>query len=212
MRQLSLVDQVINQFDQVLRTLSPKTETAKQANPADQASENELDKQERKISAGYMRVNHAGEVCAQALYQGQALTAKLPKVRGEMEKAAAEEVDHLVWCAERLEELGSHRSILDPLWYTLSFSIGATAGLINDKISLGFVAATEEQVCKHLQNHLDKLPENDLKSRAIVTQMLEDEERHASNALAAGGYDFPAPVKSFMTLTSKAMTLSSYHI
>jgi len=159
-----------------------------------------------------MRVNHTGEVCAQALYQGQALTAKLPGVRVEMEKAAEEEIDHLVWCQDRIDALGSHTSYLNPVWYGISFAIGAGAGLVNDKVSLGFVAATEDQVCKHLQDHLQKLPVSDSCSRAVVAQMLEDEARHADMALNAGGYNFPAPVKGLMTLVSKVMTTTSYRI
>jgi ubiquinone biosynthesis monooxygenase Coq7 len=159
-----------------------------------------------------MRVNHAGEVCAQALYQGQALTAKLPEVGEQMEHAAAEEIDHLAWCEERIQELGGRTSALNPLWYAMSFGIGAGAGLISDKLSLGFVAATEDQVCAHLQLHLEELPGNDQKSRAIVEQMLEDEARHAQSALDAGGHQFPAPVKKLMTLVSAAMTGSSYRL
>jgi 3-demethoxyubiquinol 3-hydroxylase len=167
---------------------------------------------ERKHAAGLMRVNHAGEVCAQALYQGQALTAKLPEVRHEMEHAAEEEIDHLAWCQERIEGLGSHTSLLNPLWYGMSFGIGASAGLLSDRVSLGFVAATEHQVCKHLQSHLEELPAQDDKSRAIVTEMLEDEEKHAHTALEAGGYRFPAPIKGLMSLVSKAMTKTSYRL
>ena len=130
-----------------------------------------------------MRVNHAGEVCAQALYQGQALTAKLPEVGQQMEEAAAEEIDHLAWCEERITELGGNTSLLNPIWYAMSFGIGAGAGLISDKLSLGFVAATEDQVCEHLKIHLDQLPVNDHKSRAIVEEMLVDEERHAMDVV-----------------------------
>jgi ubiquinone biosynthesis monooxygenase Coq7 len=171
-----------------------------------------LSDDERKHAAGLMRVNHSGEVCAQALYQGQALTAKLPKVRLEMEQAAAEEVDHLAWCQERLDSLDSQPSLLNPLWYGLSFGVGAVAGLVGDKVSLGFVAATEEQVCKHLESHLQSLPAQDEKSRAVVGKMLEDEAKHAHAALDAGGVNFPAPVKGAMTLMSKLMTEASYKI
>jgi len=159
-----------------------------------------------------MRVNHTGEVCAQALYQGQALTAKLPTVRTEMQQAAAEEVDHLVWCEQRLRELDSQPSYLNPAWYGLSFALGAVAGAIGDKVSLGFVAATEERVCSHLRDHLKSLPEEDRKSRLILQQMLEDEQRHGDNALEAGGTDFPRPIKDAMTAVSKVMTSSSYRI
>ena len=211
--QLSVVDRLIVQADRALRTLAGASDlTAERPSPATTLYETELNEQEKRHAAGLMRVNHAGEVCAQALYQGQALTAKLPDVRAEMEKAAAEEVDHLVWCQQRLDELGSHTSYLNPLWYGLSFAIGAGAGLVSDRVSLGFVAATEDQVCRHLNSHLAKLPEQDARSRAVVEQMLEDEARHADAALAAGGMDFPAPVKVMMTLVSKAMTFSSYRL
>lgn len=159
-----------------------------------------------------MRVNHAGEVCAQALYQGQALTAKLPEVGQQMAEAAAEEVDHLVWCEERIQQLDGRTSLLNPLWYAASFGIGAAAGLVSDKLSLGFVAATEDQVCNHLQQHLEELPTADHKSRAVIEQMLVDEKRHAETALDAGGYPFPTPVKKMMTLVSKAMTATSYRL
>ena len=215
--QLSFVDRLIVQADRALRTLAGASDlTAERPSPASRLHETELNEQlneqEKRHAAGLMRVNHAGEVCAQALYQGQALTAKLPGVRTEMEKAAAEEVDHLVWCQQRIDELGSHTSYLNPLWYGLSFAIGAGAGLVSDRVSLGFVAATEDQVCRHLNSHLAKLPEQDVRSRAVVEQMLEDEARHADAALAAGGMDFPAPVKVMMTLVSKAMTFSSYRL
>jgi ubiquinone biosynthesis monooxygenase Coq7 len=210
---LSLIDRLIVQADRALRTLAGASDlTAERASPARSLNESDLTAQEKRHAAGLMRVNHAGEVCAQALYQGQALTARLPDVRAEMEKAAAEEVDHLVWCQERIDELDSHTSYLNPLWYGLSFAIGAGAGLVSDRVSLGFVAATEHQVCQHLQNHLAELPLQDVKSRAVVEQMLDDEARHADVALAAGGIDFPQPVKVMMTLVSKAMTYSSYRL
>lgn len=211
-RHLSPADQLLTQMDRALRTLAPGKVTHQRPSPAQEHNEAEMNDEERKHAAGLMRVNHSGEVCAQALYQGQALTAKLPEVRKEMEHAAEEEVDHLAWCQERIDSLGSHTSVLNPLWYGLSFGIGATAGLISDRMSLGFVAATEDQVCKHLQSHLQELPAQDEKSRAVVTTMLEDEAKHAHTALEAGGHKFPAPVKGIMTLVSKAMTKTSYRI
>ncbi len=211
-RRLSFIDQVLTNADRALRALTPDTQVHNRPSPGKYVSETELTTQEKKHAAGLMRVNHSGEICAQALYQGQALTAKLPEVRHEMEDAADEEIDHLAWCEERIKQLDSHTSVLNPLWYSLSFGIGAGAGLISDKVSLGFVAATEEQVCKHLQSHLQALPEQDHKSRAIVETMLEDEAKHAHTALAAGGLNFPAPVKGLMTLVSKAMTKTSYRI
>lgn len=212
MRQLTAIDQFIAHTDRALRTLSNAKQPTQRPSPASGVAEQDLSAEEKRHAAGLMRVNHSGEVCAQALYQGQALTAKLPHVRAEMEHAAAEEIDHLVWCQDRLDALNSHPSYLNPLWYGLSFAIGAGAGLVSDKVSLGFVAATENQVCKHLQKHLEDLPAQDQKSRAVVTQMLEDEARHADMALNAGGYNFPAPVKGLMTLVSKAMTKTSYRI
>ena len=213
MRHLSPLDQLIINADRALRTLAAGSDmTAERPSPARPLDENELTDAEREHSAALMRVNHTGEVCAQALYQGQALTAKLPHVRTEMEKAAAEEIDHLVWCQERIDALGSHTSYLNPVWYGLSFAIGAGAGLVSDKVSLGFVAATEDQVCKHLEHHLQQLPAQDTRSRAVVEQMLDDEARPADMALNAGGYRFPAPVKGLMTLVSKVMTTTSYRI
>lgn len=212
MRHLSPLDNLIIKADRTLRTLAGADQHAKRPSPARQHIEQPLDENAQRHAAGLMRVNHAGEVCAQALYQGQALTAKLPDIRKEMEHAATEEVDHLVWCKERIEALDSHTSYLNPVWYGLSFAIGAGAGLISDKVSLGFVAATEEQVCKHLAKHLDDLPREDEKSRAVVAQMLRDEARHADMALGAGGHTFPAPVKGLMTLVSKVMTETSYRI
>ncbi|HEY8940420.1 MAG TPA: 2-polyprenyl-3-methyl-6-methoxy-1,4-benzoquinone monooxygenase [Cellvibrio sp.] len=212
-RHLSLIDNFIINADRALRTLAAGSDmTCERPSPARPLDEADLDDSERRHAAALMRVNHTGEVCAQALYQGQALTAKLPQVRNEMEHAAEEEIDHLVWCQERIDALGSHTSYLNPVWYGLSFAIGAGAGLVSDKISLGFVAATEDQVCKHLQSHLQQLPVTDLRSRAVVEQMLADEARHADMALSAGGYNFPAPVKGIMTLVSKAMTQTSYYI
>ncbi len=211
-RALSSIDQLITGFDRALRSLSRRTQPAARPSPAQGKPEAELSDDAQRHAAGLMRVNHSGEVCAQALYQGQALTAKLTDVREEMEHAADEEIDHLAWCEQRLNELNSRPSLLNPAWYALSFSIGAGAGLLSDRISLGFVAATEEQVCKHLRAHLKALPEQDLRSRAVVSTMLEDEARHADRALEAGGHDFPAPVKAGMTLISRAMTFSSYRI
>ena len=212
-RHLSLIDKVIINADRALRTLAAGSDmTCERPSPAHPLEEADLSEAERKKAAALMRVNHTGEVCAQALYQGQALTAKLPHIRAEMEHAAEEEIDHLVWCQERIDSLGSHTSYLNPIWYGLSFAIGAGAGLVSDKVSLGFVAATEDQVCKHLQEHLLQLPEQDIRSRAVVEQMLVDEAQHAEMALNAGGYRFPVPVKGLMTLVSKAMTTTSYRI
>lgn len=208
----SFFDQLILQTDHALRTLTGAEQHNGRPSPAENIHNDTLTDNERQHAAGLMRVNHCGEVCAQALYQGQALTAKLPDVRNKMAEAAIEEIDHLEWCQERIDSLNSHTSILNPLWYSMSFAVGAGAGLISDKISLGFVAATEDQVCQHLEEHLKSLPDNDHQSRAVVETMLEDEARHATTALEAGGLDFPAPVKSAMTLVSKVMTKASYRI
>ena len=211
-RRLSLLDRVITEADSALRTVTNRGHAAGRPSPSSGHADTGLSAQERRHVAGLMRVNHTGEGCAQALYQGQALTAKLPTVREEMQQAAAEEVDHLVWCEQRLQELDSGPSVLNPAWYGLSFALGAVAGAISDKVSLGFVAATEERVCNHLRDHLKSLPEDDRKSRLILQKMLEDEQRHGDKALKAGGTDFPRPVKDAMTLISKVMTGSSYRI
>lgn len=211
-RQYSFFDKLISNADQALRTLIPGAASAYRESPAEERDEHSLNEQEAKHAAALMRINHTGEVCAQALYQGQALTAKLPEVREAMEEAAAEEIDHLVWCEDRIKELGGRTSLLNPLFYGLSFGVGALAGKISDKVSLGFVAATEEQVCKHLTSHLTSLPVQDEKSKAILLQMLEDEAKHATTALDAGGYKFPLPVKLAMTGLSKVMTKSVYRI
>lgn len=171
-----------------------------------------MEPSQSKHIAGLMRINHTGEVCAQALYQGQALTAKLPGVRDKMQQAANEEVDHLAWCQQRLNELDSSTSVLNPLFYAASFGIGAAAGIAGDKWSLGFVAETEKQVCRHLQSHLEQIPIQDKKSRAILDQMNEDEAKHATDALAAGGAELPPPIKAAMTLMSKVMTKTTYRI
>ncbi len=159
-----------------------------------------------------MRVNHTGEVCAQALYKGQAATARLPRIRRQMEISAQEEEDHLYWCQQRITELNSHTSFLNPLWYVLSFGIGAGAGVIGDRWSLGFVEETEHQVCAHLQGHLEKLPQKDERSRKILQQMQEDEARHAQTAHQAGAMALPFPVKKLMQSVAKVMTTTAYRI
>lgn len=212
LRRLSFVDRLLVQGDHALRTLTGTETVSSRPSPSGGIAESELSDSERQHAAGLMRVNHSGEVCAQALYQGQSMTASLPGIRAEMELAAQEEVDHLLWCEERLEQLHSRPSVLNPLWYGLSFGIGAGAGLISDKISLGFVAATEDQVCHHLEGHLGSLPRQDGKSRAIVEQMLIDERKHGHNALQAGGTEFPALVKMIMTGVSSVMTTISYRL
>lgn len=213
MRDKTPIDALVLGFDRFIRTVSGR-HAAERASPAeavaDAAADAAMSPDERAHAAGLMRVNHAGEVCAQALYEGQALVARDEKVRATLLRAAQEEEDHLAWCNDRLDELGSRPSVLNPVWYGLSYAIGAATGLLGDRVSLGFVAATEEQVCAHLERHLDSLPTNDVRSRAVVVQMHEDEERHGTHALEAGGAPFAEPVKALMTLVSRAMTESSY--
>ncbi|MEB6680731.1 MULTISPECIES: 2-polyprenyl-3-methyl-6-methoxy-1,4-benzoquinone monooxygenase [Acinetobacter] len=211
MRQYTGLDKLIHSFDQALRSLVPGTTSSQRENPA-QPVETQLTVIDARHVAGLMRVNHSGEVCAQALYHGQAMTAKLPNVRREMEQAAIEEQDHLAWCEDRLKELDSHTSLLNPVWYGLSFGMGAIAGIAGDKYSLGFVAETERQVSMHLQHHISQLPPQDERSRRILEQMNEDELHHRDTALNAGGVDLPVPVKIAMTGISKLMTKTSYFI
>ncbi|MGQ7245963.1 2-polyprenyl-3-methyl-6-methoxy-1,4-benzoquinone monooxygenase [Halomonas sp. V046] len=210
-RSLSGTDRVIHQFDNVLRTLVPGAASASRPSPAtDAVVDGEMSLDERHHAAGLMRINHTGEVCAQALYQGQGLTAKLPDVRGQMEEAAQEEIDHLAWCEDRLTELKAHPSRLNPVFFAASFGMGALAGAVGDRVSLGFVAATEEQVGKHLDEHIETLPGGDRRSRAVLRQMAIDEAHHAQQALEAGGARFPAPLKAGMTLMSRVMTKTVY--
>lgn len=205
-------DHLINAFDNALRTLHGIYSTQTRDNPAGDMQEAELSDDERKHVAGLMRVDHVGEICAQALYQGQALTAADEKTRQHMLKAAAEETDHLAWCDERIKELDSHTSLLNPIWYAGSFIIGAAAGAAGKGWNLGFVVETERQVEAHLDDHLQLLPENDQRSRVILQQMKEDEIRHADNALHAGGKPLPEPVREVMRLASKVMTSTAYWI
>ena len=209
-RQYSPFDQLIHGLDQALHTILGPAPEASRPNPATDKLEAELTAAERELAGRLMRVNHAGEISAQALYQGQALTARLPTVREKMEQASVEENDHLAWTGERIRELGTHTSVLAPLWYAGSFAIGALAGVAGDKWSLGFVAETEHQVIRHLDAHLARLPQHDAKSRTILEQMRTDEARHATTALAAGGATLPEPIRQLMALTSKTMTTTAY--
>lgn len=211
-RQLSFLDKIICEADQVLRTLARDAATAQRTSPASAHAEAGLSDDERRQVAGFMRVNHTGEVCAQALYQGQALTAKLPAVRADMQQAASEEVDHLAWCQQRLNELGAPASRLNPLFYGASFAVGALAGLAGDKWSLGFVAATEAQVCEHLQGHLNQLPLSDKRTRAVLAQMHQDEAAHRQMAIDAGAAELPAPVQQAMGVMAKVMTTTTYYL
>jgi 3-demethoxyubiquinol 3-hydroxylase len=204
----SALDTLISQFDSALRALAG-SHNAHRPSPANGIDETVAAGNARHV-AGLMRVNHAGEIAAQALYNGQAATARSAGTRDSMIAAARDETDHLVWCTERIHELGGHRSVLNPLWYAGSFAIGAIAGLAGDRVSLGFVAETEKQVVKHLEAHLSKLPQDDQRTRAILEKMRDDEARHGNDATAAGGMTLPAPIQRLMTLTSKVMTKTAY--
>ncbi|WP_229146114.1 2-polyprenyl-3-methyl-6-methoxy-1,4-benzoquinone monooxygenase [Alcanivorax sp. 1008] len=210
-RQLSPLDKLLSSADNALRTLTPGT-TKAERQPRDDAPAAALKDPDRHHIAGLMRINHTGEVCAQALYQGQASTASLPHVRHAMEQAAREEEDHLAWCEDRLRELNSAPSKLNPLFYAMSFGIGALAGLAGDRWSLGFVAETEHQVVRHLEDHLQQLPADDQRSRAILEQMRVDELKHAVTAEGAGGAALPPPIRNMMSLMSKVMTWSTYRV
>jgi len=211
-RDYAPADKLMLNLDQALRTLFGKPHVTERANPADNIDDIALSDEERDHIARLMRINHTGEVCAQALYQGQALTARDATTRESMERSAAEENDHLDWCEKRVQELGGRLSLLNPLWYAGSFAIGAAAGAIGDKWSLGFVAETEKQVESHLDEHLDQVPEKDLRTRAILEQMKVDEIEHGEKALNHGGVQLPSPIKAAMQLTSKLMTRSVYHL
>ena len=203
------LDRMIVEFDKGLRTLFSQAYSAR-SYPDANVPETPLDEAERKNAAALMRVNHSGEICAQALYQGQALTARDPVVQQTLQRAAQEETEHLAWTARRVHELGGHLSVLNPFWYTGSLAIGAVAGLLGDRWNLGFLAETERQVGDHLQSHLDRLPPQDEKSRAIVAQMYTDEVGHADMARSLGGAALPQPVQLAMKLNGRVMTGASY--
>ena len=211
-RQYSRADDLLMNVDQALRTLFGRPQLTERHNPAADEPDTELDEPQRDHIARLMRINHTGEVCAQALYQGQALTARNPAVRTSMERSAAEENDHLDWCEQRVEELGGRLSLLNPLWYAGSFAIGAAAGIAGDKWSLGFVAETERQVEGHLDEHLGQVPGNDRRTRAILQQMKTDEIEHGQKAMDHGGARLPMPVRALMKVTAKLMTTSVYRI
>lgn len=214
MRTLNLFDRVLSEIDQSLRTSHAAPPTTERGNPAAGIHPlAPLTDAERLQSGRLMRINHAGEIAAQGLYRGQALTAKLPDVRTQMERAAQEENDHLAWCEQRLRELDTHKSILNPMWYWGSFSIGAVAGWVGDKWSLGFVKETEDQVERHLDKHLTQLPANDLPSMVVLQKMKEDEIRHGNTAEQAGGAKLPLPIRKLvMPLMSKVMTATAGRI
>lgn len=211
-RRISRIDRLVIAFDRALRGATRVDHVSESENPAGGAADDGLDDRERRHSAGLMRVNHAGEIAAQALYHGQSLTARDAATRAAMEQAAREESDHLAWCRTRLEELGSAPSRLDPLWYAGSLAIGAGAGLAGDRWSLGFVVETERQVVEHLDDHLSRLPAGDRRSRALLQRMRADEQRHATRAHAAGGAALPRIVRRAMRAASKVMTGTAYRV
>lgn len=209
------LDKAIAVIDMGLRTVfSPAVASRPYPQPETPAasSDTALSEQERRHAAALMRINHVGEVCAQALYSGQALVSRDPANVEALKQASREEVDHLAWCERRMNELGGRKSLLNPLWFGASFGLGVTAGLLGDKWNLGFLAETEHQVSSHLNSHLQQLPAQDHASRAIVAQMKEDEEQHARKAEQLGGAALPAPVRLAMRLASKVMTQTAYHL
>jgi ubiquinone biosynthesis monooxygenase Coq7 len=211
-RHYSTIDRIIGGFDNALRTISSGPATAARPYPADGVHEAELSGQEKKHAAGLMRVNHAGEVAAQGLYQGHAAVARDPTIEAQIKHAADEELDHLAWCEQRLNELGSAPSALRPIWYGGAFIMGAASGILGDKWSLGFIEETEHQVAEHLTGHLAELPADDQRSRTIVGQMREEEEAHGANAQAAGAAELPPPIRDLMRLVAKVMTATAYRV
>jgi len=211
-RNYSRVDRIIASLDEALRISTGESPIPERENPAGDLPPASLDNDERRHVAGLMRINHTGEVCAQALYAGQAATAHHDETREAMQQAADEEIDHLAWCEERLKELDSRPSILNPFWYAGSFAIGAIAGIAGDQWSLGFVKETENQVEAHLEDHLERLPEGDGRSQAILDQMKEDEAKHADMAEAAGARDLPQSIQSAMAFTAGIMKTLAYRI
>lgn len=205
------LDHLIIEFDKGLRTLFGSARSTR-SHPDAHIPNAAMAEDEKKLSIALMRVNHSGEISAQALYQGQALTARDPVVQKKLQLAAREETDHLAWTAQRVHDLGGHVSLFNPLWYSGSLAIGALAGLLGDKWNLGFLAETERQVGEHLKSHLEKLPQQDVKSRAVVEQMVIDEASHAEIAQQLGGVSLPIPLKLAMQASAKVMTRSSYWV
>ena len=212
LRQLTPLDRLLASANNALRTVATPAGRSARPNPAEHIVDAELDARQKAHAAGLMRVNHAGEVCAQALYQGHAAVARDKTIEAQIQHAADEEFDHLAWCEQRIHELGEDVSKLSPFWYAGAFAIGAASGLLGDKWSLGFIAETEKQVCEHLDSHLEALPAEDVKSRAIVEQMRDEEEEHGDNAIVAGAADLPPPVKRLMQITAKVMTKTAYWV
>jgi ubiquinone biosynthesis monooxygenase Coq7 len=206
------LDRMVIELDRALRAVGGAARGTGRGYPAESVTEGALDDRARSHAAGLMRVNHAGEVAAQALYHGQSLTARSESVRRDLDRAAAEEEDHLIWCRRRLRELDGRSSLLDPLWYAGSFAIGALAGLAGDRVNLGFLAETERQVESHLEGHLQRLPPQDERSRAVVRQMQRDEVSHARMAERGGAARLPGPVTRLMGLVSRIMTTAAYRL
>ena len=211
-RSLSPLDRLLSGINNALTTVARPPTRATRANPASDIPESNLSTDEKSHAAGLMRVNHAGEVAAQGLYQGHAVASRDPSIEQQMRHAADEELDHLGWCEQRLDELGSRPSVLGPVWYAGAFMLGAASGALGDRWSLGFVEETERQVSEHLTGHLDALPPSDARSRAIVMQMRDEEEMHGENARLAGASGLPDPVKSLMRLTARIMTRTAYRM
>lgn len=211
-RRYSLLDHLCLGFDQALRAVSDTVKTTGRPYPAHNDNESEMTLEQRQHSAALMRVNHAGEVCAQALYHGQGLASRSPEIKNQMKAAADEEGDHLAWCRTRLCELSSHTSYLNPFWYAGSFLLGFSAGFVGDKWSLGFLAETEQQVVKHLENHLQILGDQDIRSFKILEQMQRDEAEHRDEAIKAGAAELPQWIKTLMHFTSKIMVKTAYWV
>lgn len=211
-RQLTPLDRLLAGVNDALRVVAAPAGESPRVYPAANVDEPDLDAAETAHAAGLMRVNHAGEIAAQGLYQGHAAVARNNDIESQMQEAASEEFDHLAWCEQRLKELGAEPSRLSPLWYAGSFAIGAASGMLGDRWSLGFIAETERQVCAHLSRHLDDLPAADAKSRAIVAQMRDEEAEHGEHAIAAGAAELPQPLKRLMQLTARIMTTTAYRL
>ncbi len=211
-RELTPLDRLLVGANDMLRTVAAPAGHSARDNPASGVKESRLSTAEKAHAAGLMRVNHAGEVAAQALYKGHAAVARDQDIERQMQDAAAEELDHLAWCEQRIEELGEQPSRLSPVWYAGAYAIGAASGILGDKWSLGFIAETEKQVCEHLDRHLDGLPAADVRSRTIIATMRDEEAEHGRNAVEAGAAELPGPVKSLMRLTAKVMTKAAYWV
>lgn len=211
-RQLTPLDRLLAGANNALRTIAAPAGRPARKNPASDISETDLTEKQKTHAAGLMRVNHAGEIAAQGLYQGHACVVRNPDIEQQMQRAANEEFDHLAWCEQRLAELNAGPSVLSPIWYGGAFAIGAASGILGDRWSLGFIAETEKQVCAHLDSHLDQLPAEDDKSRAIVKQMRDEEQEHGENAIEAGAAELPSPLQRLMRLTARVMTTTAYRL